>query len=119
MSKSLPRWISFSLLGLLSSLWFACGGEPAKEESGSPGPAETPQRIVAIAPSVTEMLFELGLGDRVVGVGDYTRWPPEATARPKLGGLFDSRLVSDPIWRCFFPVRSSCEPNWKRWVSRC
>lgn len=47
---------------------------------------------MALAPSLTETLFALGLGDRVVGVGDYTRWPPEAAAKPKLGGLFDPNL---------------------------
>lgn len=51
-----------------------------------------PQRIVALAPSVTETLFVLGLGDRVVGVGDYSSWPPEAAGKPKLGGLFDVSL---------------------------
>lgn len=51
-----------------------------------------PQRIVALAPSVTETLFVLGLGDRVVGVGDYSTWPPEAAGKPKLGGLFDVSL---------------------------
>jgi iron complex transport system substrate-binding protein len=39
-----------------------------------------------------EALFALGLGDRVVGVGDYTRWPEEAVARPHLGGLFNPNL---------------------------
>jgi iron complex transport system substrate-binding protein len=38
------------------------------------------------------MLFVLGLGDRVAGVGDYAKWPPEVASKPKLGGLFDSRL---------------------------
>ncbi|MGB3561724.1 MAG: helical backbone metal receptor [Thermoanaerobaculia bacterium] len=51
-----------------------------------------PQRIVALAPSVTETLFVLGLGDRVVGVGDYSVWPPEVAGKPKLGGLFDVSL---------------------------
>ena len=82
---------------LVVGLAMACGGsaerdanDPALEES-----TETaPQRIIAIAPSVTEMLFELGLGDRVVGVGDYAKWPPETAGKPKLGGLFDARLES-------------------------
>ena len=34
----------------------------------------------------------LGLGDRVVGVGDFSTWPPEAAAKPHLGGLFDANL---------------------------
>lgn len=54
--------------------------------------AAPPQRIVAIAPSVVEILFTLGLGERVAGVGDYCRWPPEAAAKPRVGGLFDVRL---------------------------
>lgn len=51
-----------------------------------------PRRVVAIAPSVVEMLFELGFGDRVVGVGDFAKWPQEVELLPKLGGLFDPRL---------------------------
>jgi iron complex transport system substrate-binding protein len=44
-----------------------------------------PQRIVSTAPSVTETLFAIGAGDRVVGVSSYCRFP-EATMRlPKIG----------------------------------
>ncbi len=35
-----------------------------------------PKRIVSLAPSNTEILFALGLGDRVVGVTDYCNYPP-------------------------------------------
>ena len=35
-----------------------------------------PQKIVSMAPSTTEILFALGLGDRVVGVTDYCNYPP-------------------------------------------
>ena len=48
-----------------------------------------PQRIVSIIPSVTEMLFAMGAGARVVGVGNFDRFPPEALTRPKVGGLID------------------------------
>ena len=48
-----------------------------------------PQRIVSIIPSVTEMLFAMGAGGRVVGVGNFDRFPPEALTRPKVGGLID------------------------------
>jgi cobalamin transport system substrate-binding protein len=44
-----------------------------------------PERIVSLAPSVTETLFALGLGDRVVGVTSYCDYPPEATAKEKVG----------------------------------
>jgi len=48
-------------------------------------PAVTPQRIVSTAPSITELLYALGLGDRVVGVTRYCRYPPEAQLKPKIG----------------------------------
>jgi len=54
--------------------------------------AHTARRIIAVAPSAAELVFALGLGDRVVGVGEYVAWPPEATKLPRLGGLLDPRL---------------------------
>jgi len=51
-----------------------------------------PQRIVSLAPNVTEMLFYLGYGDRVVGVSDYCDWPPEVAELPTVGGLIDTSL---------------------------
>jgi iron complex transport system substrate-binding protein len=45
----------------------------------------TPQRIISLAPSNTEILFALGLGDRVVGVTDWCDYPPEALEKEKVG----------------------------------
>ena len=44
-----------------------------------------PQRIVSLAPSITETLFALGVGDRVVGVSTYCDYPPEAARLDKVG----------------------------------
>ncbi|HXF81357.1 MAG TPA: ABC transporter substrate-binding protein [bacterium] len=50
--------------------------------------AAPPQRIVSVAPSVTEILFALGLAARVVGVGSPDDYPPAAVAgRPRVGGV--------------------------------
>jgi iron complex transport system substrate-binding protein len=46
----------------------------------------TAQRIVSLAPSATEVLFEAGCGGRVVGVTSYCRYPTQATTLPKVGG---------------------------------
>ncbi|HXO28088.1 MAG TPA: helical backbone metal receptor [Thermoanaerobaculia bacterium] len=54
--------------------------------------AATARRIVSLAPSLTETLFALGLGDRVVGVDDYSVWPAAAAAKPRIGGLFNTNL---------------------------
>jgi iron complex transport system substrate-binding protein len=48
-----------------------------------------PQRIVSLAPSITETLFSLGLGDRVVGVTRYCNYPPEAKKKQVIGGVVD------------------------------
>ena len=46
-----------------------------------------PQRIISLAPSNTEILFALGLGDRVVGVTEFCDYPEAAKAKPKIGGF--------------------------------
>ncbi|MCG0276383.1 MAG: cobalamin-binding protein [Thermosediminibacteraceae bacterium] len=51
-----------------------------------------PERIVSLAPSNTEILFALGLGDRVVGVTDYCDYPEEAKKKEKIGGFADPNM---------------------------
>src|SRR5258708_30671431 len=51
-----------------------------------------PQRIVSAAPAITETLFALGLGDRVVGVTTHCRFPEEARKKPKIGGYLRPSL---------------------------
>jgi len=71
-------------------LLLSCGLTAACRQA--PAAPPLPRRIVALAPSLSETLFALGLGERVVGVGDYSNYPPEAAARPRLGGLFNPNL---------------------------
>jgi iron complex transport system substrate-binding protein len=47
------------------------------------------RRIVSMAPSITETLYALGLGDCVVGVTRYCEYPPQAKKKPRIGGYFD------------------------------
>ena len=51
-----------------------------------------PQRIVSLAPSNTEILYALGLGDRVVAVTSYDNYPPEVKQKPNIGGFSDPNL---------------------------
>jgi iron complex transport system substrate-binding protein len=46
-----------------------------------------PERIISLAPSNTEILFALGLADRVVAVTDYCNYPPEVKEKPSIGGF--------------------------------
>jgi iron complex transport system substrate-binding protein len=51
-----------------------------------------PQRIVSHVPSITETLYALGLGDRIVGVSDYCDYPEEAKSKPKVGGYYTPNI---------------------------
>lgn len=63
---------------------------PTPPPSSSPqGQNVTPKRVVTLAPSITETVFALGLGDRVVGSTPFCIHPPEAKALPKVGTLLD------------------------------
>jgi len=50
------------------------------------------QRIVSLAPNLTEILFELGLGDQIVGVTNFATYPPEALEKEKVGGFINPNL---------------------------
>ena len=104
--------------GFLAALlltFAACGGAVSAPPSSSPtasaarypltvtddrGKALTlkaaPARIVSFAPSATEIVFALGAGDRIVATDDFSDFPPEAKALPKLGGIRTSpeKIVS-------------------------
>ena len=46
-----------------------------------------PERIVSLSPANTEILFALGLGDRIVGVTEYCTYPEAALSKDKIGGF--------------------------------
>ena len=47
------------------------------------------QRIISLSPSTTEILFALGLGEKLVGVTRFCTYPPEAQQKPNVGGYLD------------------------------
>lgn len=75
-------------------IFFACSDVSARTFTDDMGRvieiSKEPVRIVSLAPSITEMLFYLGLGERVVGVTDFCDYPPEVKARSRVG------LLSNP-----------------------
>ncbi len=50
------------------------------------------QRIISLAPSITEILFNLGLGNQVVGVTQHCNFPAGALAKPKVGSYVDLNI---------------------------
>lgn len=86
-----------SICIVLASLLMACA-PPTEEVSTFPIEVtdqlgrvvrleEIPERIVSLAPSNTEILFALGLGDKVVGVSDYCDYPEAAKDIETIGGF--------------------------------
>jgi iron complex transport system substrate-binding protein len=73
----------FIVIGLIA--FSGCGMPKSTEFS-------VPHRIVSCAPSITEILFALGLGDKVVGVTKYCSFPPQARSIDKIGGYSDANL---------------------------
>ncbi|CAM3649661.1 ABC transporter substrate-binding protein [Cohnella lubricantis] len=58
---------------------------------------QAPERIISTSPAETEILFALGLGDKVVGVSDYDDYPAETKDKPKIGDVIkpnEETLVS-------------------------
>lgn len=64
-----------------------------KDDLGLPFDATVPpQRIISLAPNITETLFALGLGEKVVGVTRYCDFPEDAMKKEKIGGMVDPNL---------------------------
>ena len=56
--------------------------------------ASPPGRIVSLAPSVTEILYDLGLGDQIIAVTTFCDYPPQAMDKPKIGGYSNPSIES-------------------------
>ncbi|NPV00373.1 MAG: ABC transporter substrate-binding protein [Brevinematales bacterium] len=69
---------------VLLILLFSCGKPDQKNI-----PITPPERVVSLAPSLTEMMFAIGEGSRLAGVTAYCDYPPAVTNLPKVGGLSD------------------------------
>jgi iron complex transport system substrate-binding protein len=69
-------------------------------------------RICSLVPAATEIVFALGLGDRIVGVTHECDWPPEATSRPAVtASLIESdRLTSLEIDRAVSEAAGNGKP---------
>jgi iron complex transport system substrate-binding protein len=67
----------------------ACGQPAASTVDARPGAVAPARRIVSIVPAVTEMLFAIGAGPKVVAVSSYDNWPPEVRSLTRVGALLD------------------------------
>ena len=54
--------------------------------------ARVPERIISLAPNITEILFALEIGDKIVGVTSFCDYPDEAKRKTKVGGMSNPSL---------------------------
>ncbi len=92
----LPGFAALLLIhGALAALALLAWHTPESRAGGNQGrqvfPAQ-PRRLVSLAPSITEILYFLELGDRVVGVTAYCNYPPEVEKKPRIGTYWDFNL---------------------------
>jgi iron complex transport system substrate-binding protein len=50
------------------------------------------RRVISVIPATTEMLFAMGAGDRVIAIGSYDHFPPDAQKLPRVGALIDPNV---------------------------
>jgi len=62
-----------------------------REDVPAPAPSTAP-RVVSLTPSATEVVAALGATDLLVGVDDYSKYPPEVTSLPKVGSFLSPNL---------------------------
>ena len=94
--------VSIVLLSLLASMVLGCRsqfqpGTYIDDMGREVSMARIPQRIVSHVPSITETLFALGLGERIVGVSNCCDYPEAAKLKPEVGNYFNpsiERIVS-------------------------
>jgi iron complex transport system substrate-binding protein len=81
--------LSCAVIGLLAVLMAGplCAATVTDETGRVIVLTGTPQRIVSLAPGVTEILFALNLDDRIVGVTSFCDWPEKARQKEIIGGF--------------------------------
>jgi len=80
--------VAFFLVSYAGRQWLA-GVERSEPAASGTLNEVVPRRLVALAPSSVEVLYALGLGDRVVGISRYSSHPPEALELPQVCGFLD------------------------------
>ena len=51
-----------------------------------------PQRVISLSPNLTEMIYDMGAQDQLVGDTDYCKFPPEAQKKEKIGGWVNPNI---------------------------
>jgi iron complex transport system substrate-binding protein len=77
---------------IAAALLLLCGADSLRSADLQVRPDASPRRIISLIPATTEMLFDMGVSDRIAGVGSFDRFPPEVNRFPRVGGLLDPNV---------------------------
>lgn len=98
--RALGRALALGLCALGVALGGATRAEASLTAVDSTGATvileAPPQRIAALAPHAVEMLYALGLGDRIVATVAFADYPPAAATIPSIGDAFN--LSQEALW---------------------
>lgn len=91
--QQILRFIQQNIFGLLvicSPVALSC--QNLNTAQPAQAPASGPKRIVTLTPALTEIVFALGAGDKIVGNTTYCDYPAAATGKAKVGGAVPNSL---------------------------
>jgi iron complex transport system substrate-binding protein len=116
-ARRAPLHLVAAMVTLAAAVWAGAASEMTDMLGRRVPVPERAVRIVSLAPSITETVFALGDGDRLVGVTDYCDYPPEATKKPRVGG------ISTPSFEAILALRpdlvlATSESNYAEHVQR-
>lgn len=99
-------WIPFlTVLTCLVAFIFFAGHKSDVEDTASKSNvtnvSSRPARIVSLAPNLTEILFALGLGEKIIGVSNNSNYPAAAADKQKVG----------PFWQPSTEAIIACKPD--------
>lgn len=104
MEMNIGKIITGAGCAFIFTLLFACGGKAPKQEASKEtmlfrdyygrelAIGTDPQRVVSLSPGITELLFDLEAGDRIVGRTNYCLYPERAKRIPSVGGISDANI---------------------------
>lgn len=101
---------------LLNSLYITNGDFFASSKTQP----NKPQRIVSLAPNLTEILFAIGMGDKIVGVTDNSNYPPAAAKKPRIGSFWQPNTEviiasrTDLVITLWFPQQKAVADSLRR-----
>lgn len=90
--RCLPRTVLLSILLLVLGVDTALSMELVDQAGRTVIIPDRPQRVISLAPNLTEIIFDLGRGSLLVGVTRFSNFPVEAAALPKVGSYIQPDL---------------------------